>query len=103
MGNLELNTKAKSAEEPAMLAKENGIELTEGEAEEFFEMSDRSRELSDDELEKASGGCGRTLYYNCFSCKREFGWKNPVFEPGTNSRRVRCPYCNTVNTLYPPD
>lgn len=96
MGNLELNTKAKSDEEPAAIENENGIDISDEEAEEYFE-------LSDDELEKASGGWGRTLYYNCFSCKREFGWKNPVFEPGTNSRRVRCPYCNTVNTLYPPD
>lgn len=96
MGNSELNAKAKSAEEPAAFENENGIDISDDETEEYLE-------LSDDELEKASGGWGRTLYYNCISCKREFGWKNPVFEPGTKSRRVRCPYCNTVNTLYPPD
>lgn len=40
MGNSELNAKAKSDEEPAAIAKENGIDISDVEAEEYLELSD---------------------------------------------------------------
>ncbi len=79
--NSELLEKAKqagTAEEILSLAKENGVELTEEEAKEYFEQLHRSGELSDEELDNvAGGGChkkdGRlivTIKHSCpyFSC-----------------------------------
>ena len=47
---------AKSVEELLALARENGIELTEEEAKEKFEMFHAQGELADDELDNVSGG-----------------------------------------------
>ena len=76
---LEKAKEAKSAEEILSLAKENGVELTEGEAEEYFAQLNKSGELSDEELDNvAGGGChakdGRlvvTAGYTCedFTCR----------------------------------
>ena len=76
---LEKAKEAKSAEEILSLAKENGMELTEGEAEEYFTQLNKSGELSDEELDNvAGGGChakdGRlvvTAGYTCedFTCR----------------------------------
>ena len=49
---------AKSAEELIALAKENGLELTEEEAKNYFEQWHKEGEIADDELENVSGGCG---------------------------------------------
>ena len=49
---------AKSAEELFALAKENGIEMTEEEAEKYFAELHKEGELADDELDNVSGGCG---------------------------------------------
>ena len=57
----ELLTKAKAAksvEELLALAKENNIELTEEEAEKYFTEWHKEGELSDEELDNVSGGCG---------------------------------------------
>ncbi len=53
---LEKAKEAKSAEELLSLAKENGMELTEGEAEEYFTQLNKSGELSDEELDNVAGG-----------------------------------------------
>lgn len=51
--------KAKSSEELMALAKENGEELTEESAKEYFErLNSKTGELSDSELDNVSGGCG---------------------------------------------
>ncbi len=51
----------KSADELLALAKENGIEMTAEEANEKFSLLHNDCELSDDELDSASGGaCGYT-------------------------------------------
>lgn len=42
----------------AKSAKENGVELSEEEAQDYFEQMNRSGELSDDELDNVAGGCG---------------------------------------------
>ena len=64
---------AKSAEELLSLAKENGMELTESEAEEYFAQLNKSGELSDEELDNvAGGGChskdGRLIVTTAYSC-----------------------------------
>ena len=49
--------KAKSSEELTALAKENGEELTEESAKEYFELlNPKTGELSDDELDNVAGG-----------------------------------------------
>ena len=70
---LEKAKEAKSAEELLSLAKENGVELTEGEAEEYFAQLNKSGELSDEELGNVSGGgChskdGRLIVTTAYSC-----------------------------------
>lgn len=58
---LEKAKNAKSAEELIIIAKENGIELTDKQAEEYFgKISIASGEVSDDELDNVSGGCDGT-------------------------------------------
>ncbi len=47
---------AKSAEELIALAKENGTELTEEEANTYFAKLNKNGEISDDELDSVSGG-----------------------------------------------
>ena len=49
---------AKSAEELLALAKENGIELTEEEANKYFADFHKEGEIADSELDNVSGGCG---------------------------------------------
>lgn len=55
---IEKAKQAKSAEELAALAKENGIDISDDEAEEYFERLNNSGELSDEELNNVAGGCG---------------------------------------------
>ena len=47
---------AKSAKELLVLAKENGIEMTEESAKAYFEQLHKTGEVSDDELGNVSGG-----------------------------------------------
>ncbi len=47
---------AKSADEILVLAKENGMELSEEKAKELFSELNASGELSDEELDKVAGG-----------------------------------------------
>ena len=60
--NQELILKAKeasSAEELMALAKENGMEMTEEQAQAYFDVTHKTGELADDELDNvAGGGCG---------------------------------------------
>ena len=48
---------AKSAQELIALAKENGAELTEEEANAYFAQLHKTGELADDELDQVAGGC----------------------------------------------
>ena len=62
---LEKAKQAKTPEEIAALAKENGIELTPEEANTYFaQLNPKSGELSDDELDSVAGGrkCGTTYH-----------------------------------------
>ena len=50
---------AKTAEELMALAKESGEEITEESAKAYFDLlNPKTGELSDDELDNVSGGCG---------------------------------------------
>ena len=63
----ELLTKAKSAENSAALlalAKENGMELTQEEAQFCLDQMKRHSALSDDELDDVSGGGCHKVGYN---------------------------------------
>ena len=55
---LEKAKTAKTAEELLAMAKEENIELTEEQAKEYFATIHASGELSDEELDNVSGGCG---------------------------------------------
>ena len=63
--------KAKSVEELLALAKENGIELTNEQAKEYFaQLNPPKGELSDDELEDvAGGGCFGEEERYCPNCQ----------------------------------
>lgn len=59
---LEKAKQAASAEELLAIAKENGVALSEAEADAYFKElnhpDEQSSELSDDALEEVAGGCG---------------------------------------------
>ena len=55
---LEKAKTAKSAEELLAMAKAEGFELPEGEAKTVFSKLNKTGELSDEELNNVSGGCG---------------------------------------------
>ena len=63
--------KAESVEELLALAKENGIELTDEQAKEYFaQLNPTKGELSDDELEDvAGGGCFPEEERYCPNCQ----------------------------------
>lgn len=64
---IEKAKQAKSAEGLLALAKENGIELSEDKAKEYFERLNGSGELSDNELDSVSGG-GCDSFQCCPRC-----------------------------------
>ncbi len=55
---IELARAAESPDALLTMAKENGIELTAEDAQRYFDNWHSSVELSDEELENVSGGCG---------------------------------------------
>lgn len=59
---------AKSAEELLAMAKENGMELTEEEAEEYYDRLHASGELADDELDSVAGGSSWCTNTKCPRC-----------------------------------
>lgn len=63
---IEMARTAKSPEELLYLAKESGVELSEEQANTYFEQLNKSGEMSDNELNNVSGGaCGPPLPPNC--------------------------------------
>jgi DNA-directed RNA polymerase subunit RPC12/RpoP len=93
---------AKSVEDLLVLAKENNVELTEEEAQDYFtQLNQKSGELPDEELDNVvGGGCDFTEYnsipvpqasdtipnrYKCRFCGEDTvelkeGWKGNVFK-----------------------
>ncbi len=105
---------AKSVEDLIILAKDNGIELQEKEAEAYFESLHKSGEIEDDELDSVSGGaCHITSNYfgkkctvvtsacKCFTGMYERDksrtaaddWYGPWFK---FSREGCCGYCTNL-------
>ncbi len=67
---------AKSAEELITLAKENGIEITQEEAQAYFDKRGKAGEISDDELDHVTGAgvsmCGTKDVHNKFDSCGDF-------------------------------
>ena len=59
---------AKSAQELIEMAKAENIELTDEKAQEYFARLNAASEISDDELEAVSGGCGYIDGKQCPNC-----------------------------------
>ena len=84
---------AASAEELLAMAKEDGIELTLTEAEEYYSELHQNYEMSDDELSAVAGGKGES--YNGFDetiaakCRRY----RPNVPEGTIPDTPLCFYC----------
>lgn len=108
---LEQAKAASSAEELIALAKENGAELTQEEAQAYFAQLHKSGELSDEELDNvAGGGChnkdGRlvvTVWYSCndFTCKK-CGRKNTgdhfhIIDGYRTNYMQQCQFCKYMS------
>ncbi len=66
---LEKAKTAKSVEELLEMAKAENIKLSQEQAKEIFERLGSDGELSDEELDSVSGGCGLAVErYYCKSC-----------------------------------
>jgi len=91
----ELLAKAKetqTAEELLALAKENGMELTQEEAEKYYAKLHQTGELADEELDNvAGGGCSSKL--ECPECHNT----DLIYCSGSGS--FSCPRCGKITTL----
>jgi len=84
-----------SAEELLALAKSEGIEITQGQAEEYFMKLHASMELSDEELDNVSGGgcytkegyLETTIGYKC-----EYYEESSTMDLGVEGTCCRCKY-----------
>jgi len=76
----------KSTEELIVLAKENGIEMTEESAQAYFEQLNKKGELADDELDNVAGG-------GCY----EIGGDRLVVTTINSCGRWRCEDCGGKN------
>ena len=90
MENKELLEKARQANSPEELlafAKENNVELTQEQAEAYFEQMNKSGELADDELDNVAGG-------TCYKGGR------PVVTTANRCNRWICKYCGETYGEY---
>lgn len=94
---IEKAKQAKSAEELLALAKENGVDISEDEAREYYGRLNKSGELSDDELDNVSGGCGGDNKPKCHQCGGELKYTGSTFPRKSNyyacqrCHRICCP------------
>lgn len=84
---------AKSHSELLELAKENGFDISEEKAKVYFEKMNTSGELSDDELNSVSGGCGAADY----SADEEF--RNMYENKRVTCKYASCPLCGSNNGI----
>jgi len=77
---------AKTAEELLALAKENGIELTQEQSEEYFAKLHQTGELADEELDNVAGG-GCSPKFECMICH------NTDLTYSSDYASCRCPRC----------
>lgn len=86
---------AESAEELLALAKSEGIEITQEQAQEFYRKLHATMELSDEELDNVSGGgcytdegyLETTIGYKC-----EYYEESPAMDLGVKGTCCRCKY-----------
>ena len=78
---------AKSPEKLLILAKENGTEMTEESAKAYFAKLHKSGEVSDDELDNVSGGCGEP------SDPPKFKTGDHVLKEGLYVCNLKHPFC----------
>lgn len=115
---IEKAKQAKSAEELFSAAKENGVELSEDEARDYFEQMNKSGELSDDELDNVSGGCGGDNKPKCHQCGGTLEYTGSTFprksnyyacqrchriccpKDGYSLRDDNCPHCGARGIFY---
>lgn len=97
---------AKSPEELLSLAKESGVDLTEEQANTYFEKLNKSGELPDDELDNVAGGScfgsppPNTVDKNdccdnwrCVKCGKDRAAAGEKHYHGIEAHRPRCYYC----------
>lgn len=97
---IEMAKQAKSAEELAELAKENGVDITEDEAREYYEQLNKTGELSDDELDNVSGGgCGGGPEKKCPNCGGKDLEKKDTYLKCRSCRTTICPKCYSAVLL----
>ena len=90
---------AKSAEELLELAKAENIELTAEQAKEYFATIHASGELSDEELDNVSGGCGRDYEPSGETPKFHVGDRLAMVHPVIGrSVAVRVTYVSSVKS-----
>ena len=90
---------AKTAEELLELAKAENIELTEEQAKEYFATIHASGELSDEELDNVSGGCGRDYEPSGETPKFHVGDRLAMVHPVIGrSIAVRVTYVSSVKS-----
>ena len=96
---LEKAKTAKTAEELLELAKAENIELTAEQAKEYFATIHASGELSDEELDNVSGGCGRDYEPSGETPKFHVGDRLAMVHPVIGrSVAVRVTYVSSVKS-----
>ena len=96
---LEKAKAAKSAEELLALAKNEGIELTAEQAAKAFAELNKTGELSDEELDNVSGGCGRDYEPSGETPKFHVGDRLAMVHPVIGrSIAVRVTYVSSVKS-----
>ena len=96
---LEKAKTAKTAEELLELAKAENIELTAEQAKEYFATIHASGELSDEELDNVSGGCGRDYEPSGETPKFHVGDRLAMVHPVIGrSIAVRVTYVSSVKS-----
>ena len=91
--------KAQSAEELRSIAKQNGIPMTEAQADAYFASMTHSDALSEDELDQVSGGgCSGGNGQHCPQCGAAVSSSNLVAPPQFSEGGLyyECPQCKTV-------
>ena len=96
---LEKAKTAKSAEELLAMAKAEKVELTEEEAVKAFAELNKTGELSDEELDNVSGGCGRDYEPSGETPKFHVGDRLAMVHPVIGrSIAVRVTYVSSVKS-----
>ena len=96
---LEKAKTAKSAEELLAMAKAEKVELTEEEAAKAFAELNKTGELSDEELDNVSGGCGRDYEPSGETPKFHVGDRLAMVHPVIGrSIAVRVTYVSSVKS-----